>query len=304
MEAIELHHAEHRTCASVRSSLNDLRASGRPIVHPRRLSALRAQTYFSDAYVLDWIEGEELVSKTPAWLPSSAAYWCVPFIFKWSTNGLASGNHLVEATLHALYELIERDTVASLSLKGRTTFFAKRCRFINLESVPDGPVKQLHDRLSVKKIKLVLIWIENQVAVPTFMAILLDRQPFGHCSTVNVGYGAHLSATVAAVRAITEAAQSRLTFIHGAREDMKREAYQERHDKVFRFFDAIEANDSWRRLGDRVSDDLLDDYHQAVSRLVEAGYKKIFRVNMTRPEFDIPVVKLLIPGMRMNAAVL
>ena len=40
-----------------------------------------------------------------------------------------------------------------------------------------------------------------------------------------IGYGTHLSVSVAPTRAITEAAQSRLTFIHGSREDLEQEGY-------------------------------------------------------------------------------
>ena len=34
------------------------------------------------------------------------------FLFGWTTNGLASGNSLDEATLHASFEVLERDAIA------------------------------------------------------------------------------------------------------------------------------------------------------------------------------------------------
>ena len=300
MEAIELQHAEHRACPVERRSLNAMLADGRMVLQPSLLPKVRPRIYFSGDYVLDWVKGEELSSKAQVWIPASAAYWCTPFIFDWSSNGLASGNHLIEATLHGLYEVIERDTVASLSVGARVTFAPRRCRFINPATIPDGPLKELCERLSAAEIKLVLIWIKNRFSVHTFIAVLLDRRPFALSSTVNVGYGAHLSPAVAAVRSITEAAQSRLTFIHGAREDMTMSAYEKRHEMLYRFFDGVAARGRWSTLVDWTSVDLLQDYNQVVRRLVRAGYQQIFRVNMTRPPYQIPVVKMFVPGMRLN----
>lgn len=147
-----------------------------------------------------------------------------------------------------------------------------------------------------------LIWVKSSIPVHTFWAVLLDGTPLAHCSTVNVGYGTHLSPEVAASRAITEAAQSRLTFIHGAREDLQEQTYSSDRAQaaLFAVFDRLEGTADWGSLKDGSSDNLREDYRYVVNCLAEAGYRKIFRVNLTRPPFRLPVVKVLVPGLEFN----
>lgn len=57
------------------------------------------------------------------------------------------------------------------------------------------------------------------------MAVLCDPQPFGYSVRVDPGYGAHLDPAVAALRAVLEAAQGRLSVIHGSREDIETSTY-------------------------------------------------------------------------------
>jgi ribosomal protein S12 methylthiotransferase accessory factor len=219
-----------------------------------------------------------------------------------SSNGLASGNHLVEATLHGLYELIERDAISRLSDEGRIRMRQPQCRGIDLGTVGDDPIGELIEKIGQAGIKLVLIWIASCVAAHTFFAALLDDNPFSHCSTVNFGYGTHLSASVAATRAITEAAQSRLTFIHGAREDLHAGAYQatDSHRKSFAFFNALKTSTPWHSFADGATDDLFQDYRWVLEHLEAAGYRDIFRVNMTHPTLNIPVVRMVVPGLKFN----
>jgi ribosomal protein S12 methylthiotransferase accessory factor len=300
MEAIELFHAEYPNGALERTSLKSMLGDGRRVLSPSILPDYRTQLFFSADFVIDWVKAEDLLSNQDVWLPASAAYLCSPMLYHWSSNGLASGNHLVEATLHGLYELIERDAVSRLSSKGRVSFSPKHCRFIDQKTVSDRPVRELHDQLLAADIKLVLIWVKSCVPVHTFLAVLLDREAFSLCSQVNIGYGCHLSVSVAATRAITEAAQSRLTFIHGSREDLTPDAYLRSHREVYDFFDRIEGTTPWRTFRDRADDDLLQDYAYILHRLSARGYKNIFRVNMTRSPFEIPVAKVLVSGLSVN----
>src|SRR2546428_566499 len=63
-----------------------------------------------------WIEGCDVVSGDPVWVPHEMVHldFTMPLPpgsghFSMGSNGLASGNHLVEALAHAVFELIERD---------------------------------------------------------------------------------------------------------------------------------------------------------------------------------------------------
>lgn len=300
MEAVELYHFENPDSKLKRSSLGAMQRDGRRVIRPDTLPDYRSEIFSSADYVIDWASAEDLLSGQEVWLPASAAYLCTPKLYDSTTNGLASGNHLVEASLHALYEVIERDAIAHLSVRGRLNFSPRRCRFIDLQAVRDGPVRELHGMLIAADVKLVLIWMKSCIPIHSFMAVLLDRKPFSPSSMVNIGYGTHLSVSVAATRAITEAAQTRLTFIHGSREDIEPEAYQGAHHKIFDFFDCREAKSRWGALIEMAADDLYQDYTYILRALSANGYKNIFRVNMTRAPFDIPVVKVFVCGLKLN----
>jgi ribosomal protein S12 methylthiotransferase accessory factor len=300
MEAVELHHFENPNGDLKRGSFRSMHGDGRLVRRPNTLPDYRSETFFSTDYVIDWVRAEDLLSSREVWLPASAAFICTPILYNLTTNGLASGNHVLEATLHGLYEVIERDAVSRLSVKGQLNFSEKRCRFINLKTLRDGPVRELYQMLMAAEVKLVLISLKSCIPIHSFMAVLLDPKPFSQSSTVNVGYGTHLSVSVAATRAITEAAQSRLTFIHGSREDLEPEAYRSAHQKIYRFFDRIEANSRWGSLKEMANEDLLQDYACILRSLSDRGYQNIFRVNMTRAPFDIPVAKVFVPGLKLN----
>jgi ribosomal protein S12 methylthiotransferase accessory factor len=218
------------------------------------------------------------------------------------SNGLASGNEITEATLHALYEVIERDAISRICVNGRIRLDGEHCKCVDLATVKDGPVRELIERLARADIKLVLLRVASCIPVDTFWAVLLDQKPFGNCSTVNIGYGTHVSAEVGAVRAITEAAQTRLTYIHGAREDLHHEAYLsgESQSRLFALFDRLEGRLDWKTLPDRCWDDLLQDYRYIIAGLTGAGYENVFRVDLTRPPLGLPVVKVIVPRLQYN----
>jgi ribosomal protein S12 methylthiotransferase accessory factor len=70
---------------------------------------------------------------------------------------------------------------------------------------------------------LHLFDITTDYKVPVFCAIILDLS--GRCAGTFAGYGCHLNAEIAALRAITEAAQGRCCYISGARDDMFRRQF-------------------------------------------------------------------------------
>ena len=297
MEAIEIFHAENAVCALRAASYRDLLREGKRAVRPDSLPEYLTETFFSDDFVIRWVSGEDLLTGEEVWLPSSSAYISRPRLHAFTSNGLASGNHLVEATLHAIYEVIERDTIAGLKKDNRLSFDPDRCRFIDPATLPQGPLCELHDLLIKAEVKLVLIRVKGLTPIHTFMAIILDSSPFSHATTVNIGYGAHLNGVVAALRAITEAAQVRLTYIHGSRQDIKDVTYAHAHTKVYDFFSCAPANASWDEINVVMTSDLHADYEEVLRYIKEAGFQNLYRLNMTREPFGIPVVKVLIPGM-------
>src|SRR5262245_39624112 len=116
MESIELWHAgyavprpRHRSTAASELDL------------PYRLRALAAVpgALLTEHTPLDWVDAIGMTSGRTVPLPAGLVRLTSPAEQQWrpvglraGSNGLASGNTLEEAALHALYEIIERDAVS------------------------------------------------------------------------------------------------------------------------------------------------------------------------------------------------
>lgn len=306
MEAIELHHAENPEPNRLRrSSLNGLIQSGLKVVRPERLNA-DSGLFFSNDYMIDWVEGEDLKSQDKVWAPASAVYFCEPSLYRISTNGLASGNHLFEATLHALYELIERDAISRIDVGGRLKI-KQKCKVIDTTTIEDNNLQEVIRKIQVAQSKLVLLWVTSCVPVHTFWAILLNQASFSAVSTFNVGSGCHLNIKVAAARAITEAAQSRLTLIQGSREDIIiKPVYRAEHTEkspAYQYFNRLESNTKWQDLANFVgyrNKDFLPIHHYLLSEMAKSGHNQILRFDLTKPKFGISVVKVIVPSLQFN----
>lgn len=298
MEAIEHWHAEHPIAPFRRCSLADLKRERARALSPRGIDGCPAAAR-CDREVLDWVLGEELLSGEPAYVPAYAAYYRRGLPYRFSYSGLASGNHRVEATLHALYEIIERDTLAALS--GRRRVHLERCRVMDAAHPPGDGVGGLVEQVRRAGLDLVVLRAPSAGAVHTMIAVLLDGSPFSGASMVNFGTGAHLSPSVAAIRAITEAAQSRLTFIHGSREDLNPRAYDrgDTHDALVAYFRARTPDTTWRELDDGATSDLVTDLARVLDGLRARRVEGAYAADLSHGAAGVSAVKLLVPGARV-----
>lgn len=299
MEAIEHWHAENAAGELRQASMAELEREGQAYVPPEALPDYLPDLHLTDRRAVSWVRGKDMADGTPVWVPASAVFQITPMFFQSSTNGLAAGNHPVEATLHALYELIERDAMARLA-HGGISLPRRGSRVVDLDTVPAGLVATLRDRLGQAGVTLVLVRVESVAPVCTFWATLIDPASQLACSSVNMGHGSHLSPTIAAIRAITEAAQSRLTYIHGSREDLSAASYEfaEVHRRLHAFFARQRGDLAWADIEDHASVDLVRDLETVLQGLHAAGFRQVYRVDLTRPPFAIPVVRMLVPGLR------
>lgn len=308
MEAVELDVAERPEPARLRrASRAELVAEGKQVDALPEWSAA-AGRFFSDHFRIFWVEAEDLLRGSSVWVPAGAAYFCEPTPCRTNTSGLSAGNHLVEATLHGLYEVIERDAVARL-IEGDRISIGRACKVIDLASVSDPHLARMVEQIEKAETKLVLLRVLSGLPVPTFWAVMLNKQPFASISTLNIGYGAHLDPTVASMRAISEAVQSRLTMIHGSRDDIvTKPVYTNQvtgwHDvgrgAAFQFFDSLEPTTQADFTAYHV------DVHEALSTVLsllqKAGHERVYRVDLRCPVPDFSVVKVLSPSLRLNTA--
>jgi ribosomal protein S12 methylthiotransferase accessory factor len=211
MEAIEFWHAEHACPAA-----DSIAVPAARLRLPYQLAELDHEpgSLVTPATPLDWVTGRGVL--TGATVPVPRAAVALAGVDGWrpaglrvSTNGLAAGNAPAEAAVHGLYELAERDALHRDGASGGG--------YLELSTV-DGHEADLVHRVLAAGAYLEVRRVPSRLGLACFRAIVWSED----FPVLALGSGAHLDATVALSRAITEAAQSRLTAISGARDDLAR----------------------------------------------------------------------------------
>jgi len=293
MEAIELAHAENPPPLRV-ARHPEIAREGEALT-ARELPWFRGDPALAEHLRMHWVRGEALPSRAPVWLPACAAWSLEPTFVAWSTNGLASGNTVDEATLHALLEVYERHTLSLLiDEAGDLDFAGMQC--LDLGQAPGDGLAELRGRVEAAGLRVVLLRVAMESPLHSMMAVLLDPRAFATSSTVSFGSGAHVSPEVAASRAITEAAQSRLTFIHGSREDLAPRAYQDpaHKQRLYDFFSGFTPDTPWTELADASTGEIEADLAAILATMADEGLGPFHRVIMSEPELPIAVVKVLV----------
>jgi len=304
MESIEGFMAERITRPLVLGSVNDLRSS-HPLVGVDRLPRTAASAYHPDAPLL-WIEGRELLTGTPRWVPYEMVHtaYTVPRptgtgCFLASSNGLASGNHLLEAISHAICETVERDAATLHSVRAPQDAAA---RLIDLRTVDDPGCLEALGRLDRAGMSAAVWDITSDVGIPAFSARIAERrQPPAVPAFDAEGMGCHPDRNVALLRALTEAAQSRLGYISGARDDPSgwEHAYGTDGDRPA---DPAEdppgaGTEDFTAVPVFGGDSFDADVAWELAALRSAGISEVVAVDLTHEDFGIPVVRVIVPGL-------
>jgi ribosomal protein S12 methylthiotransferase accessory factor len=309
MEAIELFHGEDLAPRCRLASLAWLRASAN-VIALDRLS--RTGKRLSPWTAIPWIEGHDLSTGATRWVPAEVVHTDFTtshgrrsHSFLATTNGLASGNHILEAIGSAVCEVIERDAVAVW--ERRSTGVRAACH-LDLESVDDPVCRSLIEQYGRAEME-VRVWdVTSDCRVPAFACEIQPRapDPAGQSRRFR-GAGCHPSRAIALSRALTEAAQVRLTHITGMRNDIFSEAYEDTLGARAgaALLDARAASLPSRAFGETPtfeSDDIAADVRWLLQRLREAGFGSVVMVDLTKPELGIPVVRVVVPGLEGYSA--
>lgn len=304
MEALESWHCERVEVPLIYDSYASLCGRARTI-EATRLPVCKGAAFRREHPML-WAEAVEVARGEPLWVP----FECVStnFVeparagetFVASSNGLASGNHRLEAIVHGLCEVIERDSHAMWLAQGGSGRTETR---VDLTTVPDTDVQWLLSRLSAAGV-LAAAWdVTSDTGVPAYHCEIVDRPGTPRWALLGVfaGTGCHLDGTVALSRALTEAVQSRLTHIAGSRDDMFSYETQANPDDVRATAELAQrsAGRAFKAV-DLSTQTFEDDLAELASALARIGSEEIAVVDLTRPEVGIPVVKVIVPGLETN----
>ena len=259
-----------------------------------------------DSMKLEWSPVKDIISDKEYYIPTNAIYH--PYIhgndceslFKSNTNGLASGNILEEAILHGIFEVIERDAWSIFELTHKN--YAQ----IDLDSIESDIVNDTIDRFESNGIKIKLMDFTADINVPT-IAASADDTVTRDAGLLTLGMGTHLDPEVAILRALTEVAQSRATQINGAREDtvradFAREAGYERMKRINKYYFREEDEKiSLSSIENKSTTSITADLEIVKDELIANDIDKILYYDLTRPELDVSVVRVIIPEMELFA---
>jgi ribosomal protein S12 methylthiotransferase accessory factor len=307
MEAIEFSFAEpgrNVTGWSISTPLEVVKTFGGQIRFsdfcPRRGVKIQADS------PLAVVEANEILSERGAVLvPAELIYH--PFLdnpgvrlYGTTTNGLASGNTVHEAIVHGLAEVMERH-VRSLEV------MVDRSMLVDTSNAP-RKVQLLVKQIESAGLSVALRYSENEFGLPYFASYVMEPDEH-HPIAIAAGYGFHPISEIAAVRAIAEAVQGRLSHIHGGRDDIiKRVNLAEKLgrntelDYIRRSRDSATSNARTIRFADVPSHD-AETVEEAQSCLFDSlrrtGMNHVAYVQLTPDDYPLQVVKVVVPGAEM-----
>lgn len=263
-----------------------------PTLYP---DALLLPQLISEFTSLEWVKGDDILNDVEVFVPANAVFH--PYdpqsgtkLMRSNTNGLASGNTIEEAVLHGLLEVIERD---ALSIAEYTRNPGKEIALTE----KDGLNYKLKRKMEEAGINVKLWLLDSDIDIPTVVTALDDlvlKDP----ALLVMGAGSHLSPEIAVTRALTEAAQSRVVQIHGAREDTDREQVV----RTFGYDHMKRMNSYWYEDLEKVHMDELEDIsNNTPAANIKTVLEKLDGIadgaiiaNLSRG-VDIPVIRAIIP---------
>jgi bacteriocin biosynthesis cyclodehydratase domain-containing protein len=259
---------------------------------------------FDPAAEIDWSPVWSLSRREVRYLPAAYCWFNYPqpagraFCYACS-NGNAAGNTVEEAVLQGFLELVERDSVA--------LWWYNRLRrpALDLDSFAEPYLDELRAFLRAHHRDLWALDLTSDLGVPVVAA--LSRRTGGGAEQVLFGLGAHLDARLALLRAVTELNQMLGPVLNASLDDPAVGRLTDRATLQW-LRTATLANQPYlvpldgpaRRAADFPacrSNDLKDDvlFCQA---LAERLGSELLVLDQTRPEIGLPVVKVIVPGLR------
>lgn len=299
MEALERAVAGEPVTITTVSSARDLRRRG-DCVEPLDCLIASGEQVVGEDEELVWSLASELLHDQPIHVPQDAAlldrtrqnrFWM-------SSDGLASGNTLEEAIFHGILERIERDAHVLWQILSDD----KRCACcVDPRSFADAALSGLIDRIEAAGLILKLFEITSDIGIPCYTALVAPSAIDGKVPLrfveVTSGSGAHPWAVRAAIRAVTEALQSRLTYISGARDDVWPELFTTPLPAQTRTtFLAVPASVSAATIT-RPARNISVLLHDLLTRLRAGGIGSVIALPLTPANLPFSVVKIFIPDL-------
>jgi thiazole/oxazole-forming peptide maturase SagD family component len=208
------------------------------------------------------------------------------------SNGCAAGNTLEEAIVQGFLELVERDSYA--------IWWYNRLQRpeVDLDQFRDSYISDLKNQFAATGRRLWLLDVTSDLGIPSFVA--LAHWTENSQEQIEFGSGAHFDARIAALRALTELNQ----FLSiGLMSGPHAETPSHEDLSPFRLRDHPYLTPSG---GPVVRPDFdpkfgnLDKRDQVLAcvRLARREGLDFLVLDQTRPDIEVPVVRVIVPGLR------
>lgn len=250
-----------------------------------RLFCLSLEGAFDPGRGIDWFWGYSLTRAESVLVPANLVFF--PFrsgrdekAIAWTdSNGLASGNNLEEAILHAVLEVVERDAVV----------IAEYNRLPPTEIRLDGRAvgfSPLLDDLKAQGFFCSFAAVPTDIPIPVVSAFLQKMNEPENCA---VAFGCHLDPSLAVSRALTEAVQLLPPSVNheGWLRSGSPECYAARPSRAIPFDD----------LKSSASSDLKENIERCVAILNGIG-SEVIVVDLSLPDIPFPAVRVLATGLQ------
>lgn len=217
------------------------------------------------------------------------------------SNGSAAGNSLEEAILQGFMELVERDSVA--------LWWYNRVQrpVVNLESFNEPYFLSIRDYYHTQNRDLWVLDITSDFKIPAFAAI--SRKRDSPIEDIIFGFGAHFDATLAVLRAISEVNQS-LPAVWSVDSTNCQGEYPPCDPQEIDWWKTATIENQPYLVPDakfaaklkcdyppHFNEDILKDVMKCVDIVKQKGMEMLV-LDVTRPDIGLPVVKVIVPGMR------
>jgi ribosomal protein S12 methylthiotransferase accessory factor len=300
MESIELYCAEHIRQKRIRASYNEIRTQFQTIdLHALHFSR---HSLFHVDRPEEWLIGWDIMQQREVAVPYHSVtldfrvlnQLDCPASFTMDSNGLASGNHFLEALLAGLYEVIERDGVSCHSEAERYGWKKKR---IDMQQIEDDIIQELATTLRATDLVPIILDCTTDIGVPTFEAYLYDLR--SNLVPISHGYGAHLTPATAIMRALTEAVQARTLIISGGRDDLFKDIYNANRIRYTSLVKHVETKETSLPLEhtNRAHPTFEEDAFLLMERLSQVGLKHVIVFDLSPESVDISVLRVVVPGL-------
>jgi ribosomal protein S12 methylthiotransferase accessory factor len=296
MESIETFHAEEIAAPTVRATVGAMR---RELHYDPYTLALSTPSWLTDETLLEWVSATDLSDGAATWVPKALCELNfgvqerlhVP-LFQPSSDGLASGNTHLEAVLHGLCEVIERDATSRVPSVGHDPTLV-----VAPQSVSPRLAARILECVARARMAMRIVDASGPTGLPCFLVHLDDPDGTGPYA----GSGCHFSRLTALLRALTEAAQSRLAYISGSRDDLRRRSYGARPRPPGSQVDHSAQQPGARSYRDSptlATQGPIRDLDEIVGRVRAVTGASPLAVDLSRPDFGVPVVRVVAPGLR------